>query len=164
MELGRMSHVELELETIAQEAAELRQPAQLWLIAAGRADLALFHGRFQEAQALIAEALTLGERAQSKDSVLSHRLQLSLLHRETGTSDQIGTMIADAVSQFPSRPVFRCIRAYLDAAQGNTSQAQAAIGELSARDFAAIQRDNEYLFSLAFLADAIAALRDVPAT
>jgi tetratricopeptide (TPR) repeat protein len=161
MELGRMSDVEPELEGIAQAAADLRQPAQLWMTAASRAGLALFQGRFEDARTLIAEALTLGERAQSKDSVLSHRLQLFLLHRETGAREEARTVLADAVAQFPSRPVFRCALACLDADRGDTDAAQAAVDELSTDDFAAIQRDNEYLFSLAFLADAIGELRDV---
>jgi DNA-binding SARP family transcriptional activator len=163
MELGRMSAVEPELEMIASAAAALRQPAQLWITAASRADLALFQGRFGEAQALIANALTLGERAQSRDSILSHRLQLFVLHRETGIGGDIENVIADAVSQFPARPVFRCALAYIEADCGDTSRAQAAIDELSASDFAAIQRDNEYLFSLSFLADVVDALGDVRA-
>lgn len=40
------------------------------------------------------------------------------------------------------------------------SRAQAAIDDLAAQDFAAIQRDNEYLFSLSFLADAVETLGD----
>ena len=35
--------------------------------------------------------------------------------------------------------------------------------DLAARDFAAMQRDNEYLFSLAFVADAVETLADVRA-
>lgn len=163
MELGRMSEVEAELQIIAGEAAQLRQPAQLWMSAASRADLALFQGRFEEARAIVTEALELGQRAQSRDSVLSHRLQLFMLYRETGIGDEIETVIEDAASRFSARPVFQCALAYIDADRGHTSRAQAALDQLAAHDFAAIQRDNEYLFSLALLADAVNAVGDVRA-
>jgi DNA-binding SARP family transcriptional activator/tetratricopeptide (TPR) repeat protein len=163
MELGRMSEAETELEILGEEAAALRQPAQLWVTAASRANLALFQGRFDEAQALIDEALALGERAQRRDAVLSHRLQLFVLHREIGADGGIKSLINKAVSEFPTRPVFRCVLACLHAEAGDRSQAQATIDGLAAQDFAAIQRDNEYLFSLAFLADAVDALGDVRA-
>jgi hypothetical protein len=163
MELGRMTEAETELEVVAEEAAALRQPAQLWMTTASRANLALFHGRFNEAQALIAEALTLGERAQRRDAVLSHRLQLFVLDREIDGNAEIEALISNAVSEFPTRPVFRCALAYINTDLGDKSRAQAAIDDLAAQDFAAIQQDNEYLFSLAFLADAVDALGEVRA-
>jgi DNA-binding SARP family transcriptional activator len=163
MELGRMTKAEPELEIIAEEAAALRQPAQLWLAAATRANVALFQGRFDEAQALIDDALTLGERAQRRDAVVSHRLQLFVLNREIGARAEIEAIINDAVSEFPTRPVFRCALAYIQADLGNAGRAQAVIDDLAVQDFAAIQRDNEYLFSLAFLGDAVGALGEVRA-
>ena len=163
MELGRMSEAERELQMIAEEAAALRQPAQLWMAAATRANLALFQGRFDEARALIDEALTLGQRAQRRDAVLSHRLQLFLLDREVGDNAEISALISDAASEFPTRPVFRCALAYIHAYRADATRAQVVIDDLAANDFAAIQRDNEYLFALAFIADAVDAVGDVGA-
>jgi DNA-binding SARP family transcriptional activator len=163
MELGRITQAERELDIIAEQAATLRQPAQLWMATASRANLALFQGRFDQAHALIDEALTLGERAQRRDAVLSHRLQLFLLDSETGGNTDIEVLIKDAVSMFPTRPVFRCALAYIRAKLGDASRARAEIDELTSEDFAAVQRDNEYLFSLAFLADAADTLADVRA-
>jgi tetratricopeptide (TPR) repeat protein len=59
--------------------------------------------------------------------------------------------------------VFRCALAYIHADLGEARRAQAAIDHLAAHDFAAIGRGNEYLFSLAFLADAVDTLGDVRA-
>ena len=92
MELGRIIQAERELDIIAEQATTLRQPAQLWMATASRANLALFQGRFDQAQTLIDEALTLGERAQRRDAVLSHRLQLFLLDRETDSSAEIESL------------------------------------------------------------------------
>src|SRR5262249_46073476 len=63
----------------------------------------------------------------------------------------------------PARRVLRCALAYIDIDRADTRHAQAAIDELSAADFAVIQRDNEYLFSLSILADVVDSLRDVGA-
>jgi tetratricopeptide (TPR) repeat protein len=163
MELGRILEAERELDIIVEQASTLRQPAQLWMATASRANLALFQGRFDDARALIDQALTLGERAQRRDAVLSHRLQQFLLSRETGGNTEVETLIDDAVSSFPTRPVFRCVLAYIHAEHGETSRAKSEIDELAAEDFGAVQRDNEYLFSLAFVADAVEMLEDVHA-
>jgi hypothetical protein len=126
-----------------------------------RANVALFKGRFDDARTLIEEALTLGERAQRRDAVLSHRLQVFLLDRETGGNAEIEALIDEAVSAFPTRPVFRCALAYVHSQLGNASRAGTEVDDLAEHDFAAIQRDNEYLFSLAFVADAVETLADV---
>ena len=163
MELGRIDEAERELDILDEQASTLRQPAQLWMATASRANLALFQGRFDDARALIDRALTLGERAQRRDAVLSHRLQQFLLSRETGGDTDVETLIDDAVSSFPTRPTFRCVLAYIHAELGDMSRAKNDVHDLAAGDFAVVQRDNEYLFSLAVVADAVEMLDDVHA-
>jgi hypothetical protein len=148
---------------MVDQAAILRQPPQLWAVTATRAHLALFKGRFDDARKLIEQALSLGERAQRRDAVLSHTLQAFLLARETCGVTEIEGHIEDAVSAFPTRPVLRCALANIHVELGYLSRAQAELDDLATQDFAAIQRDNEYLFSLAFATDAVARLEDVSA-
>jgi hypothetical protein len=140
MELVRVDDAERELDIIAEQAVRLRQPAQLWMATSSRANVALFRGRFDDARTLIEEALALGERAQRRDAVLSHRLQTFLLHRETGGSADIEALIDEAVSAFPTRPVFRCALSYIHSQLGNVSRSRAEVDDLAARDFAAIRR------------------------
>jgi hypothetical protein len=123
MELGRMIDAEAELAIAAERAALLRQPAQLWMTAAMRAVVALLHGKFTEAKPLIDTALRLRERAQRRDAVLSHRLQLSLLRTETGGLAEIDQLIERAVADFPTRPVFRCVLSCLHADLGHPDRA-----------------------------------------
>jgi DNA-binding SARP family transcriptional activator len=163
MELGRMAEAEDELGIVADEAAALRQPAQLWGSTAGRANLALFQGRFDDARPLIEQAAALGERAQSRDSAFSYRLQRFVLDREIGGDREIESLIGGAVREFATRPVLRCALADIHARAGDAAGAQAAIDEMASQDFAAVQRDNEYLFSLSFLADAVETLGDLRA-
>ena len=161
LELGRMTDAETDLEITAERAAALRQPAQLWFAAAMRAVIALFRGRFGEAERLIDDALALGERAQRRDAVLSHRLQLFMLSRETGRLAEVEELMERAVSEFPTRPVFRCALACLQADLLHTDQARRLVQDLAVDDFSVIQQDNEYLFSLSFLADAVNELGEI---
>ena len=163
MELGRMTEVEAELEVAAHRAEALRQPAQMWMTAAIRAVVALFKGRFDEAEALIGGALALGERAQRRDAVLSHRLQLFLLWRETKRVVEIDELMERAVAEFPTRPIFQCALACVRAEVDDADRAQALLADLAADDFEAIHRDNEYLLSLGFLADTARDLGNVRA-
>src|SRR5437870_13252221 len=64
LELGDMPAVRAGLDAYRLRADELRQPAQLWLLVVTRATLALFEGRFEEAEAKISEALACGRGAQ----------------------------------------------------------------------------------------------------
>jgi tetratricopeptide (TPR) repeat protein len=163
MELGRMTEVEAELEIAAQRAEALRQPAQMWMTAAIHAVVALFTGRFDEAEALIGAALRLGERAQRRDAVVSHRLQLFMLWRETKRVAEIDELMGRAVAEFPTRPIFRCALASVRAELGDGGQAQCLLADLAANDFGVINRDNEYLLSLGFLADTARDLGDARA-
>jgi DNA-binding SARP family transcriptional activator/tetratricopeptide (TPR) repeat protein len=163
LDLGRVTEAEQELDIMVELAQRLRQPAQLWTAASCCANFALFQGRFDDARMLVEEALALGEPAQRRDAMVSHRLQVFVLSRETGDNPGIEALIDEAVSAFPMRPVFRCARAYINSQRGDTSRAGSEVDDLAAGDFAAIQRDNEYLFSLAFVADAIEALANVRA-
>ena len=160
LELGDLPSVKTELEIIARLAEELRQPAQLWLVVVTRATLAIFEGRFAEAEQLIVQALALGRRAQASDAVLSHRIQLFALHRERGGLESLEEMIARSIDEFPARPLFRCLLASLQAELGRESEARAGLEDLAADDFAALPLRNEWLFSMGFLAEVAGSLGD----
>jgi DNA-binding SARP family transcriptional activator len=161
LELGQMPQVKRELEGYAQLTQELRQPAQLWLLTATRATLALFEGRFEEGEALVSEALRLGQGAQRSDAVLSHRIQTFTLGCQRGTPDGLEEMLEQSVHEYPARPMFRCMLAWLHTELGHEPDARADFEELAADDCAALPRTNEWLFSLGFLAEVARDLRDL---
>jgi class 3 adenylate cyclase/tetratricopeptide (TPR) repeat protein len=163
LELGHVPEAEARCEATAERAAALRQPAQIWFAAAMRATLALFAGRFGEAEELIEHALRLGERAQRSDAVLSHRLQRFLLCRETGRMESVEELIERAVAEYPRRAVFRCFSACIHVELGRHDQGRRLVRELAADDFAVVHRDNEFLFALSMLADGVRELGDVQA-
>jgi tetratricopeptide (TPR) repeat protein len=154
MELGDLESVDAEVAAMALLADELRQPAQLWYVAATRANLALLTGRFDEVEALISRALELGRHAMNRDATLSSRLQLFLLRREQGRLDEIEETIRRSVQEYSARRVFRCVLVLLLCDLGREREASAALEQLAAGAFADIPIDNEWLFCISFLADA----------
>jgi DNA-binding SARP family transcriptional activator len=154
LELGDIRSVEDELDTIAAIADELRQPAQRWLVSVTRATLALFQGRFDEAEGLVAEALALGRLAQSSDAVLSHRVQIFTLRWQRGALDGLRELLERSIRDYPARPMFRCMLALLHAEEGRDSDALRQLDALAADRFAALPLTNEWLFSTGFLAEA----------
>jgi predicted ATPase/DNA-binding SARP family transcriptional activator len=160
LELGDISVVEAGLDAYQLRASELRQPAQLWLLLVTRATLALFQGRFEEAEGLIPEALARGQGAQRSDATLSYRIQRFTLARERGGLEAIEPELIASVKEYPARPMFRCMLAALDADLSREQQAHEALDELAADDFAVLPLTNEWLFSLGFLAEVAAAVGD----
>ena len=154
MELGDLQSVDAEVAAMALLADELRQPAQLWYVAATRANLALLTGRLDDAETLISRALELGRHAMNQDATLSSRLQLFLLRREQGRLDEIEETIRRSVQEYPARPIFRCALVLLLCDLGREDEARTALEHLAVGAFTDIPVDNEWLFCMSFLADA----------
>ena len=154
MELAVLERVDAEVAAMAMLAEELRQPAQLWYVAATRANLALLTGQFDEAEGLISRALELGRHAMSRDATLSSRLQLFLLRREQGRLAEIEEMIRQSIQEYSTRPVFRCALVLLLCDLGREDDARAALEQIAAGAFGDIPIDNDWLFCMSFLADA----------
>ena len=159
LELGDIAAVEDELETIQAMADELRQPAQRWLVTVTRATLAVFQGRFVEAERLMAEALAQGQLAQSADAVLSHVVQQFMLRWQRGAFDGLRELLERSIRDYPARPMFRCMLAMLDADEARRPDALRQLEAIAADDYAALPLDNEWLFSMGFLAEAAHRLR-----
>jgi tetratricopeptide (TPR) repeat protein len=153
LELGDIAAVEDELENIQPIADELRQPAQRWLVTVTRATLAVFQGRFVQAERLMAEALALGQLAQSADAVLSHLVQQFMLRWQRGAFDGLRELLERAIRDYPARPMFRCMLALLHADEARRPDALRQLEAIAADDYAALPLDNEWLYSMGFLAE-----------
>ena len=161
--LADRAGIELELEAMSALADELRQPAQRWHESTGRTMLALMEGRLEEAEELTAEALALGQRAQSWNALVSHRLQLFVLRRAQGRLAELEETITRSVREYPALVRFRCALTHLYAELGRERDARAALDELLSRDLAREHLDAEWLLSMSLLTDACAFLEDKPA-
>jgi tetratricopeptide (TPR) repeat protein len=158
--LGRMSEAVSAMDLSARLAEELRQPSQQWHAAVDRATLALFEGRFEVAETLIPEVFRLGKRAVAMDAEVTHRLQTFALSRERGRLREIEETIRRSVEDYPWYPMFRCVLAGLYAEIGKKKEAEVVFHDLAEGSFAALPRDNEWLFGMSFLPEVAATLED----
>ena len=86
-ELGDPDRPAIELASMTRVTEELRQPAQLWILATAQATLALSQGPFVEAGELIERAAAMGERVLAWYAAAARKMQLFLLRREQGRLD-----------------------------------------------------------------------------
>ena len=88
VERGDRPAADAELDRITELADALRQPAQLQMTLETRALFALLDGRFEAAETLIDESVTLGERTWI-GSLLSVRTKLWMLRRHQGRLPEV---------------------------------------------------------------------------
>jgi eukaryotic-like serine/threonine-protein kinase len=160
LELGDISGVRRELDAKARLVEELRQPAQQWYLAVVRPMLATLEGRFSEAEELIAEALTAGERAQTW-SVVAARFELYALRKLEGRLDEIEELVRRSVEEFGTYVVWRCVLADVCAGLGQIDEARTEFEGLAGDGFGTLPRNDEWLYGMTLLADVAGVLRDV---
>ena len=160
IELGQMEAARAELESMARLAGELRQPSHLWMACEYRALVALLDGRLTEAEELICEARALGERAQSWNAAVTHRLQLYVLRREQGRLGEMQELVRSSVEEYPTYPIFRCALAHLCAELGETIESRNVFEAVVKDGRAALPVDEEWLVSIGWLAETAVALSD----
>jgi len=158
--VGDRAGVDVELEAIDALARELRQPAQHWHASTGWSMLALMEGRFEDAERLISETLALGQRAQSWNALVSHRLATFVLRRAQGRLAEIEDTMARSVHDYPALWRFRCALVHLYAELGREQEARAALDGVLAGDLGGEFLDTEWLLGMTLLAEPCAALRD----
>ena len=152
--------VESELDALDRLAGELRQPPHHWHARMSRAMLDQMDGRFEDAERLVAEAVAIGERAESWNAVVSQRLALFVSRRAQGRLAEIEDVITRAVREYPSLPRFPAALAHLQAELGGDRDARATFDDVLARDLGRHYRDSEWLFTIAVLAEPCARLVD----
>jgi tetratricopeptide (TPR) repeat protein len=160
MSLGDMATANADVETMALLAAELRQPAQLWMTTVFRAMRALFEGRLDEAERLIPEARSIGQTAEAWDSETVYQIQLFSLRREQARLDEVDELVQRTAGDLPARPLFRCMAVAAHVALGRSDKGRETIDALAERDFAAIPLETEWGTSMSLLAEACASLGD----
>jgi DNA-binding SARP family transcriptional activator len=160
-ELGDPAGRAVQLESMTRVAEDLRQPAQLWMLAVARATLALAEGRFAEAAELIAHAAAVGERVQSwSAAAVAHTLPLFLLRREQGRLEDFEREIQAPGHEFSGPLVRRSVLAHVHARLGRTEEATTALHELTSRDLSDWHVDEEWLVSICLLAETCVILED----
>jgi DNA-binding SARP family transcriptional activator/tetratricopeptide (TPR) repeat protein len=162
LEAGDVAGATAGLADAARTAERLKQPAQRWYVAVTEALLALLEGRFVEAEDRIERALGLGQEAQSWEALAYYRVQLYALRSAQGRLAELEDAIRRSVVEYPHYAVFRCVLTSLLAEVGSTAEAAIMFEPLAADGFAALPRDEEWVFGLSLLAEVSDRLGDAP--
>ena len=159
-ELGDMKLVRRSAGAITRLAAELRQPAQLWIAQATEALLALHEGRLDLAEELATSAREHGRIAQPREAEGAFAMQLYQVRSEQQREAEVYDLLGTVADDLPGRPLFRCALARLACELGRQSEGRRRFEELAANGFEVVPRDQEWLLSAAFLTGACVDLGD----
>jgi len=159
-ELGDAKSLEAEVQAQTVAAEELRQPAQLWYSVVTHGMQALFKGRFDAAEGLIAQALKLGTPAQSWNADQSFWLQTFALRRDLGDFKDLEANVYRLIDENPTVVYWRCVLALLQCELGREADARSTFEGLVAGDFSELPRDEDWLFGMTLIAEVCAHLGD----
>jgi tetratricopeptide (TPR) repeat protein len=162
LESGDLPAAHREHEAGTRLAHQLRQPAQLWDSAVRSAQLALFEGRFVEAEEAIREALGIGLSVQSANAQLAFDLQMYALRREQGRLEEVVDVVEHAVDAYPAYPVWRYVLIDVFAELGRKGDTRAALDASAAEDYP-MYLEMQWLFALSVLPEVCRYLEDVEA-
>ncbi len=150
-----------ELAAMTRVANELRQPAQLWMLSAAHATLALTQGRFDEAPGLMRRAAEIGGPALAWNAGAARILQRFLLCCARGGLDAYLAEVRDDEPAFPSPLVHRSVLAHCCARLGRVDEAAPLVAEITSHDLADWHVDEQWFVSICLLAETCALLDDV---
>jgi hypothetical protein len=152
LELGDIPRFEAELAYLASPPEEVRSPAQRWMVAALRANLAIQQGRLADAERFATEARDLGARSMLFDAQAHFASHTYFIRTEQGRPREALELVQHAAERFKWYPFLRCELAGLHLQMGDERGARALYEELAADRFGSLPRDNEWIFALTLLA------------
>src|SRR5262249_42475359 len=123
-------------------------------VAVHRAAVALLEGRLDDAERLVFEARSLGERAQSWSAAVSYGLQLYVLRWHQERLAEVEELVRRSAADHVTYPIFRGVLVHLVAELGEHAEAAAELTSLGAKGFASTPFDEEWDVSMCLLAEA----------
>ena len=160
LELGDIPAVDRELSTYARLAEELRMPQHIWHTFALRAMRAMIDGELEEAEELAGEARRRGERAEQPLATQYYGVQLILLRRFQGRTDELLPAVRELVERYPAIPAWRTALITLEALGGHLEEGRLELERFAGEDFSAIPRDANWLPAMGLIGEATALLGD----
>ncbi|HKQ02622.1 MAG TPA: adenylate/guanylate cyclase domain-containing protein [Actinomycetes bacterium] len=159
LETGDVVTARQAFDAMTRIAEELRQPAQLWFAGVNRAKLALFEGRFDDAEDLIRAAFELGQRDWTANPQMAFDLQMYQLKRERGLLGEMVDVVERAVEAHPAYPVWRYVLLDVDTELGREDRARATFERLAAEGFP-LYLEMQWLFGMSLLPEVCRYLDD----
>ncbi len=139
-------------------ADRVPQPFLRWVALYQDGMMAQLHGRLEEAEALIEEAVAVGTEGDQPDAVLLYAGQQFWLRNDQGRVPEIIDVVAQSIEDYPGMPAWRAGYAYLLCEAGRGEEVYAM---LAGEDFDALPRDFLRLSSLAYWTEACASIAAV---
>lgn len=158
-EVGDMDAARFEYERSLALSDELGQPTHTSAVALQSVNLALFEGRYAEAEELAQVALQVGRTAQVMDATFAFRVQMFLLRRDQGRVTEMEELLKRSAEEWHWYPFLSCLLANLCAQLRHEAEAREVFGRLVDSEFN-LPLDNPYLFGLSFLPEVVRYLND----
>jgi class 3 adenylate cyclase/tetratricopeptide (TPR) repeat protein len=141
-------------------ATDLRQPEWLWASAVHQGMVALCDGRFDDAEACMAESLRIGTPLESENVLQMYGIQHMSVARARGDLEGLLPLLEAMVEQFPLLPAWGCGLAYLYRDLGRLDEARQIFDRLAERDFLDLPPDANWTVGMGLLAAVCATLGD----
>jgi eukaryotic-like serine/threonine-protein kinase len=142
-------------------ASELGQPMLIWLAGAMRAGLLIFQARLDEAETLATEALTTGQAAGEDDAILWYSGQLTAIRYQQDRMSELIDLLAGFVAANPQLPVWQGLLAMSMCELERFDDARNALERLSTDRYETVPRDQFWIPTLCFAAEACRYVGDV---
>ena len=160
MELGNLKVRAKVFEDYMREADELRQPFYQYIGSSSRSMLALFEGRFAEAEKCAQEALAFGARMPSLDAAGIYGVQMFSIRREQGRLKELAPVVAHFVRTTPEFATWRPGLAVVYSELGMREEARREFDALASNGFADIPRDGLWPSCITYLAEVCSFIGD----
>ena len=161
LELGDIDAADQELESYMRHSVQFHLPRHQWYTTLVRANRALLVGRFDEGERLALDAASVrGEGSELTNATTFFGAQMFALRWQQGRLAELEPAMTGFAAQFTNLYIWRCGLAVLHSEAGNYEAARREFGHLVARDFAELQRDANWLPSLALLSEVCRFLGD----
>jgi DNA-binding SARP family transcriptional activator len=161
LEAGDVAGFDREIEAYAVLCHDHPLPAFRWYVPLWRATRATINDQLDEAARLAARARRQGREAGDANAEHFWRIQTGtlLLAQRRFIGADTG-WIEDHARNSPAGSAWWTLLAWLWAEQGRDADARATVDRLADRDFAALERDTNWLVGMAELVQACAVLHD----
>jgi DNA-binding SARP family transcriptional activator len=160
LEAGDLPGFDREIEAYAALCHRHPLPLFRWYVPLWRATRATIDGRFDEAARLAARARDEGSQAGDDNADHFWRIQMGTLLLIERRFDGDTGWIEDHARNSPAGSAWWTLLAWLWAEQGRLADARHVVERLAAGDFAAIERDANWLPAIAELAQACRVLNE----
>ncbi len=159
-ESGDRSELDRALAVVQQGISRIPLPVFLWTAMGAKAALALVEGRFEEAEKLANEALSLGRRVQAQSAGLHYVQVLLQLRGWQNRLAEVAPLVESSADETRIVPAWRAALAALYCSMGRELEATREFAALAADDFASLPRDTTWLTGMILLADVCVHLGD----